>query len=108
MKKEIIFTGLIIVIILAFALLLNGSYAQSAPEVHELLKGKNNVTFQKTAFASDIIKNNPEIEAISYYDERAQKTIGYINHFKGIGRNFLITPSESYEVISKANSTLII
>jgi len=73
-----------------------------------LSKGKNFVVFNFTEpfYAETLIKLNPSIEAISYTENN--KTIGYVNVFGGVGKNFIIQKNKKYEIIVKENSTLIL
>jgi hypothetical protein len=73
----------------------------------KLVEGKNYVSFSGQGFASDVILLNPDVEAISYFDEDLNKTIGYVNVFGGVGSNFLIVPERTYELIISKNTSLV-
>jgi hypothetical protein len=90
--------------------LLTLSFAQeysSSEESFNLTEGKNYVNFSNSHLASSILRNK-DISVISYYDEKSSKTIGLININNGIGKNFIIVPEVTYEIIAVSNTTLII
>jgi hypothetical protein len=81
----------------------------NAVHIYNLEKGKNYLVFNFTIFrfiyASEIV-SNPEIQAISYKENN--KTIGYLNAFGGIGKNFQINSDTVYEIITKKEVNLTI
>jgi hypothetical protein len=70
--------------------------------------GKVLVSFNdsRDLYAKDIILANPEIDYISYTEEN--KTIGYVNIFHGVGKNFLIEENKVYEIFVKEEINLTI
>ena len=74
----------------------------------QLIKGKNNISFDfaPNLYASDLVKAYPEIISISYIEN--EKSLGYVNVFGGIGKDFPIQGNESYEIIVSKNITLIL
>jgi hypothetical protein len=74
----------------------------------KLEKGKNNFTFNITEpfYAETLVKLNPEIEVISH--KEGDKTIGYVNVYEGIGRNFIIKQGEAYEIIVEKDINLVL
>ncbi|HIG94032.1 MAG: hypothetical protein QT05_C0007G0013 [archaeon GW2011_AR13] len=72
----------------------------------DLVKGKNNVTFNITDsfYVETLVKLNPEIEAVSF--QEGDEIVGYVNFLEGIGENFVIFPNKTYEVIVKENVSL--
>lgn len=73
---------------------------------YNLNEGKNLVYFESYNTAKGLIMKNPEIETISYYDEFSDKTIGYVNIFGGIGKDFTIYPGKLYEINAKRQISL--
>ena len=75
-----------------------------------LQKGQNslliNFSLERFVYAADIIYFNPDVEVISF--QESNKTIGYVNVFGGIGKNFMIEQNKTYEVISSRKINLII
>ncbi len=76
----------------------------------EIDEGVNNLTInyslQRIIHVSEIIYYNPEIEVISYQEN--DKTIGYVNIYGGIGKNFIIEQNKTYEIISSMQTNLVI
>jgi len=72
-----------------------------------LAEGKNKVriNLSEPIYAETLIKMNPDIEAISYIEENA--TVGYVNVFQGVGRNFAIIDRE-YEIIASKSTELVL
>lgn len=74
---------------------------------YELVQGKNTVSFYgiNPFYVEDLIKLNPDIEVVSYgnYDV----SVGYINVFGGVGRNFVVSEG-SYEIIVSRDISLIL
>ncbi len=72
-----------------------------------LAEGKNRVriNLSEPIYVETLIKMNPDIEAISYTEEN--RTIGYVNVFQGVGKNFAVTDRE-YEIIAGKNMDLIL
>ncbi len=73
---------------------------------YTLIAGKNMITFDKVMFVRELVNLNPEIQAVSYYDTGLDSTLGFVNAFGGVGKNFLIAPGRTYEVIVLSNTTL--
>ena len=73
----------------------------------ELSKGKNYVRLNVSElfYVETLVKLNPLIEAVSYKEEN--ETIGYVNIFKGVGKNFVIQDRE-YEIVAKESTNLIL
>jgi O-glycosyl hydrolase len=80
--------------------------AEPSGENIEIKKGKNNLTIPLTTYidAKTLTEIYPEIEVISY--EKNGKSIGYVNVFNGIGKNFVLESNKTYEVISNKNITI--
>lgn len=89
--------------ILFVLLLLSTTGLAESPLVIKLFPGENlfyvEDYFQITS-ASEMIKNYPEIEAITL--ERYGEQLGYINVFGGIGTDFLIVSNLQYEIYSNS------
>ena len=73
---------------------------------YELQKGKNEIVFYKEMNASEIIEKNPEINVISYFDEETNKSVGFVNAFGGLGRDFRVSNETVYEVYVSADSKI--
>lgn len=73
----------------------------------DLVKGKNYIQLNVTEpfYVETLVKLNPTIEVISY--KEGNETIGYVNVFNGVGKNFIIENRE-YEIVVKENTNLII
>ena len=56
--------------------------------------------------AKELIRNNPFIESISYFDELSNKTVGFVNAFGGLGKDFLLVPGKEYEISAKKDIRL--
>lgn len=100
----IFFTTLITILLITI------SFANPPPNTNlmehsNLTIGKNNISFNEYFYASEIINWNPKIESISYRTLDNQ-TIGYVNTFGGIGKNFLILPNQTYEISTNQNISL--
>lgn len=71
--------------------------------IYSLENGKNyieiNFTVANQIYASELIRINPDIETISYTEDN--KSIGYANIFKGVGKNFILQPGTIYEITAK-------
>jgi hypothetical protein len=104
-KKKTIAISLITFLVIAI-LLIAYVEAQQEKELKRLSKGKNLIKLDKTSIASELIRNNPHIEAISYKDPKTNQTMGYVNVNGGIGKNILLLPSEEYEIISRNEAIL--
>ena len=81
-----------LVILMIFCLLIISVICISSSEIKniKLVKGKNIVRINTTNpfYVKTLIELNPKIEAISFNQDN--KTIGYVNVFKGVGKNFAI------------------
>ncbi len=98
MKKQIIILLLIISLTVIMA---------ENPLLIKIQENQTNFTVNEyfpPIFASQLIKENPNIQSISV-SEYGQ-TFGYLNTFGGIGTNFLIEPDKNYEI--HTNQTIII
>jgi len=74
--------------------------------VDALVDGKNTVVFDEYITVEELIGKNNFIESVSYYDPLEEKTIGYVNFFGGLGKNFLIIPGNEYEIFSSSKEKL--
>ncbi len=105
MKNKVL---LVLVFIIIFIIVLL-TMAKSLQEFSsmELIKGSNQIEFNinKPFHVDTLVKLNPEIEAVSYEDEK--NSFGYVNIHEGIGRNFIIE-NKSYEIFVSKNITLIL
>ena len=90
------------------AIIIAASFAFAADAFQQLNKGKNEVSFDKETYASELTRMNPDIESITYFDEFLNESFGYVNIFGGIGKNFIITPNQKYEVSAKKNISLMV
>jgi hypothetical protein len=102
MKKCILILGFMILILATGFLII----AEPSGEEIEIKKGKNNLSIQVVTYIDvrSLVEIYPEIEVISY--EKNGKSIGYVNVFNGIGRNFILEYNKTYEVISSKNITI--
>jgi hypothetical protein len=108
-KRGIIIFGMIVLsafVIVCSAEMMNVSDVQTKPQYYNLNEGKNYFYFDRVVFAKDVVNLNPEIQSVSYFDEELNKSVGFVNVFKGIGRNFLIKPGVVYEITANKNMTL--
>src|SRR3989344_7331194 len=69
-----------------------------------LIDGKNYVTFDMPKNVADLVKKNPDIEYASYHDVFLDETIGYVNVFGGLGKNFVLNPGKIYEIHVKKDT----
>lgn len=100
-----------IFIILSIVLIFSaGIIAQKSPTEINIYEGKNNIVMNQSmgdVFVSDLVKAYPEIETITWIDkENSSNSKGYVNIFGGVGEDFVLTPNENYEIISKQNITV--
>jgi len=102
-KKAFIFFSISAVLIFSFV-----SVFSKEVSVLKLVGGKNAIEFDlgQPIYAETLVKLNPSIEAISYTENN--KTIGYVNIFGGIGKNFIIEKGKQYEVIVKEDLDLVL
>jgi len=107
MKLQKIIGGLIL-LSLIFIILAEMGFAKDEGQKISLEKGKNYVTINNTIYVQELIRINPEIESISYIDSFLNQSIGYVNVFGGVGKNFVIVPEQVYEISVKKNMSLII
>ncbi|OGJ21277.1 hypothetical protein A3K73_05480 [Candidatus Pacearchaeota archaeon RBG_13_36_9] len=72
-----------------------------------LAEGKNQIriNLSEPVYAETLIKMNPGIEAISFTEEN--RTVGYVNVFQGVGKNFAVTDRE-YEIIASKSMDLVL
>jgi hypothetical protein len=94
--------------IFAALILLTASLVFAADAYQFLMQGKNEVALDRGTYASELIRNNPDIDSITYFDEFLNESYGYVNVFGGIGKNFVIKPGEKYEINVKKNTSLIV
>ncbi len=101
MKKHIVFLILFMVLITGIIII-----AEPSGENIEIKKGKNNLTISSVTYidARSLVEIYPEIEVISY--EFEGNSIGYVNVFNGIGKNFILEYNKTYEIISSKNITI--
>ena len=71
-----------------------------------LAEGKNKVriNLSEQVYVETLIKLNPDIEAVSYME--GNRTVGYVNVFEGVGKNFILEDRE-YEIIAGKSINLI-
>ncbi|MGV8152525.1 MAG: hypothetical protein ACP5OG_05580 [Candidatus Nanoarchaeia archaeon] len=102
MKKIILF--LILFVCVSYA-----SIIAMQEEINQggifLIKGKNFIEINSSSliYAREIILLNPQIQSISYTE--GNTSVGYLNAFGGIGRNFLVVPG-NYEINSLKEGNL--
>ena len=92
--------GILLVFLSCFILI-------SSKESIVLVEGKNTVRLNITDpfYVETLVKLNPKIEAVSYSE--GDITVGYVNVFNGIGKNFVMENRE-YEIIVSENVSLIL
>lgn len=91
-------------LILFFILLIGIIIAEDFSKL-ELTKGKNEITVNYSlGYASDLVKMYPQIETVTYIENN--ETIGYVNIFGGIGKDFIIQRDKLYEINSNKNITI--
>jgi len=98
MKKQTLF--------LVLVLSLTTIIAENPLEV-QIPEGEYNLTISEyfpSIYASELIKENPEIKSIPI--QEYGQTFGYLNILGGIGTNFLIEPNRNYEIYT--NQTALI
>ncbi|MGD9276123.1 MAG: hypothetical protein PVJ67_03035 [Candidatus Pacearchaeota archaeon] len=73
-----------------------------------LEKGKNIFLLNSSQnfYVADLVKLNPEIEAVSFYENNESK--GYVNFLGGVGENFAIKDGVNYEIFMRENATIIL
>lgn len=107
--------SLLVILAVLFVTLVLGYSATVRGDIHEvqilegsynLTEGKNLVTFDRVILVKDLVRANPEIQAVSYYDPSLETTLGFVNVFGGVGKNFLITPGTTCEISVLSNVTL--
>jgi len=70
-------------------------------------KGKNLFSVENPISAKELAMLNPEIETISLKENDTIGYVnGYVNVFGGIGKNFILEPGKTYEIVSEKNLTL--
>jgi hypothetical protein len=101
-NKKILFMFIILVLGL-YIIVISSKDVSLIP----LAKGKNQVSLNlsEPVYVKTFIDMNPEIEAISYQEDN--ETVGYVNVFEGIGRNFILKEGE-YEIIVGKDVNLIV
>jgi len=95
-------------LLLALVILVDLGLAKDEGQKINLVTGKNYVTINNTMSVRELVKINPEVESISYMDSFLNQSIGYVNAFGGVGKNFLVVPNQVYEISVKKNMSLII
>jgi hypothetical protein len=75
---------------------------------NHLAAGKSYISINVSylIYARDLVKANPKIDSISYLENN--RSVGYINIFGGIGKNFLIEKNKIYEISTKEEIELVI
>ena len=97
-------------ILLAFSIAIAFSFVIiSSKDVFysDLAEGKNivRINLSEQVYAETLIRLNPDVEAISYTE--GNKTVGYVNVFDGVGKNFILEDRE-YEIIAGKSINLIL
>ncbi|HGJ65588.1 TPA: hypothetical protein ENS27_09385 [bacterium] len=69
--------------------------------VYPMEQGKNFVIVNTSVSAKTLVKLNPDIETISYLDEETNESVGFVNAFGGIGKNFLLNKDAVYEISAR-------
>jgi len=74
----------------------------------DLSKGKNLIMLNITEpfYVETLIKLNPSIEVVSYIENN--ESIGYVNVYGGIGKNFIMREGTEYEIIVSDNAGLVL
>lgn len=95
------------IILVIFVIFVGSFITISSKDAVELVKGKNHVelNISQPFYVETLMKLNPSIEVASY--QAGEETIGYVNVFKGVGKNFIVDTGE-YEIIVKENTTLVL
>ncbi|GEM_PF-1103800 len=106
MKKETLI-AIMLLFFLFSVIILDFGLAKNEGKKTDLKRGKNLLEINQTMYVRDFVRMNPDIETVSYFDEFLNKSIGYVNVFGGVGKNFLMTPGQVYEVNAKRNTTLL-
>ncbi len=72
-----------------------------------LAEGKNlvRINLSEPVYVETLIKLNSDIEAISYTE--GNKTVGYVNVFDGVGKNFVLADRE-YEIVVNKSIDLVL
>jgi len=104
MKNKTAF--IVLAFLFAFSLSFIVISSQDAFSV-SLAEGKNKVriNLSEPIYAETLIKLNPDIEAISYME--GNRTIGYVNVFDGVGKNFIVADRE-YEIVASKSINLVL
>jgi hypothetical protein len=99
--------------IVAIALMLMFVSVASSQVVREIEKDLNNSDFNsgknyfvlnstEIVFAKDLVEKNPKIVSVSYLED--SNSIGYLNLFGGIGKNFQLEQNKVYEIFIREGS----
>jgi len=74
----------------------------------DLAKGKNIIKLNVTEpfYVETLVKLNPNIEVVSYKDNN--KSLGYVNVYGGIGKNFIMREGIEYEIIVSDDTNLVL
>jgi hypothetical protein len=97
----------IFLLILMFAVLLLKVFSEEATSM-EVPTGTGLILLNSTcSFYSDqFIRLNPCVQAISYSENG--ESIGYVNVFGGIGKNFIVMEGKSYNVSVGENCSFML
>jgi len=101
MNKKIYFMIVLIILLSIF-----GVKSLDVSDSYELKKGKNSVTFSAITpfYVKDLVKLNPEIEAVSYSPQEGE-SVGFVNVYEGVGRNFVVMDGV-YEIVVNEDAFL--
>ncbi len=96
---------IIVFVLIAFGIL---AVANAENDEIKLQKGRNYITLKEGMYAEELVRLNKDIEYINYFDEFLNESIGYVNIFGGIGKNFFMEPDKTYEIGASNETTLIV
>jgi hypothetical protein len=97
-----------ILILVSFVILVSALIRAQNYYSLNLEKGKNYVKLERSLYVKDLIKLNPEIDYVAYYDEFLNKSVSYVNAFNGVGSNFIIEQEKIYEISVRKEFALTI
>jgi hypothetical protein len=103
MKSKPVLLIFLVLALLSYMIIISSKDIAFIP----LLKGKNQVyvNISEPIYVKTLIEINPKVEAISY--KEGNETIGYVNLFYGIGKNFALE-SREYEIIVSEDINLAV
>jgi hypothetical protein len=104
-KKSIVFS-LGFVLFLGLSIFVVSSMSNTSNI--NLVSGRNIFSFNvSNQFNVSILTQlNPEIQVVSY--QKGNETVGYVNFFNGLGKDFEIENGVDYEIYSSKNATLVL